>query len=77
MITFVISDKLKKTVDRMYSGAERDRIIDALKAGTIIYRGAAKLKADKVESEETPAAPAKTDEKKQDDKSDTTKDKYK
>jgi hypothetical protein len=67
MKTHIISDKLKATVNRMYNGAERDRVIKDLESGKIVYKGGAKLKADKIEKPEkvetsAPARPVKNED---------------
>ena len=52
-MTYKISDKLRATVDRMYEGVDRERVIKQLEAGKTVCKGGAKLKADKVEKPET------------------------
>jgi hypothetical protein len=59
MSTYVIPDKVRATVERLYEGAERTRVISALEAGKTVYVKGLKLKAkvkDNDEGAETPPA---------------------
>lgn len=58
MSTHTIPDNIRAKVERLYSGAERTRVINALEAGKTVYIKGLKLKGvkkeDKTEGAETP-----------------------
>ena len=58
MATHTIPDKVKAKVDRMYEGADKERVIKALESGKTVYSGKVKLRGVKVEKDEGQAAPA-------------------
>ena len=65
MKTHVIPAKVKAQVDRMYDGADKERVIKVLESGKTVYKGAAKLRGVQVDKDEgsttsAPPAPAKT-----------------
>jgi hypothetical protein len=73
MSAHVIPDNIRDKVNRIYKGADKDRVIKALEAGKTVYHGAVKLRANKVEGKAevasaAPAAPAKSDSKTDDKK---------
>lgn len=49
MATHTITDKVKAQVDRMYNGADKERVIKALESGKTVYSGRVKLRGVKVE----------------------------
>lgn len=51
--THKLSDKLRAKVERMYSGADKERVIKQLEDGKTVMLGGSKLKADKVEKTES------------------------
>ena len=65
MKTHVIPAKVKAQVDRMYNGADKERVIKALEEGKTVYSGKVKLRGVQVDKDEgsttsAPPAPAKT-----------------
>ncbi len=49
MATHMITDKVKAQIDRMYNGADKERVIKALESGKTVYSGRVKLRGVRVE----------------------------
>jgi len=67
MKTHTIPTKVKAQVDRMYDGADKERVIKALEMGKTVYSGRVKLRGVKVDKADTTAPatpPAATSEPK-------------
>ena len=58
MKTHTIPDKVKAQVDRMYDGANKKRVIEALESGKTVYKGKVKLRGVQVDKDEGSTAPA-------------------
>jgi len=62
MGTHTIPEKVKAKINRMYSGTDKKRVIEALESGKTVYSGKVKLRGVKVDKDEgsttAPAPPA-------------------
>ena len=58
MATHRIPDKVKAQIDRMYDGANKKRVIEALESGKTVYKGKVKLRGVQVDKDEGSTARA-------------------
>lgn len=52
MADYKIPENVRSKIDRIYQGADRDRVVEALEAGKTVYHGRIKLRAVKIKKRE-------------------------